>query len=49
MGEVWLSLISLPEVCSELDSTEIALPLPLFNWKYWKEFSLRLGADLADR
>jgi len=47
VGEVGLSSISLPEFCSESDSTEIALPLPLFNGEYWKE--VRLGADLGDR
>jgi len=31
VGEVGLSSISLPESCSESDSTEMALPLPLFN------------------
>jgi len=47
VGEVGLSSISLPEPCSESDSTEIALPLPLFNGEYWEE--VRLGADLGDR
>jgi len=32
--EVGLSSISLPEPCSESDSTEIALPLPLFNGEF---------------
>jgi len=47
VGEVGLSSISLPEPCSESDSTEIALPLPLFNGEYWEE--VRLEADLGDR
>jgi len=47
VGEVGLSSISLPEPCSESDSTEIALPLPLFNGEYWEE--VRLGTDLGDR
>jgi len=34
VGEVGLSSISLPNFCSESDSTEIALPLPLFNGEY---------------
>jgi len=46
-GEVGLLSISLPEPCSESDSTEIALPLPLFNGEYWEE--VRLGTDLGDR
>jgi len=45
--EVGLSSISLPEPCSESDSTEIALLLPLFNGEYWEE--VRLGTDLGDR
>jgi len=36
VGEVGLSSISLPEPYSESDSTEIALPLPLFNGEYWE-------------
>jgi len=47
VGEVELSSISLPEPCSESDSMEIALPLPLFNGEYWEE--VRLGTDLGDR
>jgi len=47
VGEVGLSSISLPEPCSESDSTEIVLPLPLFNGEYWEK--VRLGADLGDR
>jgi len=47
VGEVGLSSILLPEPCSESDSTEIALPLPLFNGEYWEEVGL--GADLGDR
>jgi len=47
VGEVRLPSISLSELCSESDSTEIALPLPLFNGEYWEE--VRLGKDLADR
>jgi len=47
IGEVGLSSISLPELCSESDSTEIAVPLPLFNRKYCEE--VRLGVDLGDR
>jgi len=47
VGEVGISSISLPEPCSESDSTEIALPLPLFNGEYWVE--VRLGTDLGDR
>jgi len=34
LGEVGLLLFSLPEPCSESDSTEIALPLPFFNGEY---------------
>jgi len=47
VGEVGLSSISLPDLCSESDSTDIALPLPLFNGEYWEE--VRLGIDLGDR
>ena len=47
VGEVGLSSISLPEPCSESDSTEIALPLPLLSGEYWEE--VRLGIDLGDR
>jgi len=47
VGEVGLSSILLPEPCSESDSTEIALPLPLFNGEYWEEVSL--GTNLGDR
>jgi len=47
VGEVGLSSISLPEPCSESDSTENALPLPLLNGEYWEE--VRLGTDLGDR
>jgi len=35
VGEVGLLSISLPEYCSESDSMEIALPLPLFNGEYF--------------
>jgi len=45
--EVGLSSLSLPELCSELHSTEFALPLPLFSGKYWEE--VMLGTDLGDR
>jgi len=47
VGEVELSSIPLPEPCSESDSMEIALPLPLFKAEYWEE--VRLGTDLGDR
>jgi len=47
IGEVGLLSISLPEFCSQSDSTEIALPLPLFNGEYWEK--VRLGTDLSDR
>jgi len=47
VGEMGLSLISLPEPYSELDSTKISLPLLLFNGEYWEE--VRLGTDLGDR
>ena len=47
VGEVGLSSISLPEPCPESDSTEIALPLPLFNGEYREE--VRLGTDLGNR
>jgi len=47
VGEVGLSSISLPEPCSESDSTEIALPLPLLSGKYWEE--VRLWTHLGDK
>jgi len=47
VGEVGLSSISLPEPCSESDSTEIALLLPLFSGEYWEE--VRLATELGDR
>jgi len=47
MGEVGLLSISLLEPCSESDSTEIAVPLPLFNGECWEE--VRLGTDFGDR
>ena len=47
VGEVALSSISLLEPCSESDSTEFALPLPLFKREYWEK--IRLGIDLGDR
>ena len=46
VGEIGLSSISLPEACSESDSTEIALPLPLFHGEYWE--NVRLETDLGD-
>jgi len=47
VGEVGLSSISLPELCSKSDSMEIALLLPLLSGKYWEE--VRLRTDLGDR